>query len=82
MARRKQPLNNMVMRAKVAGLSILIGLALADLAGAYSNMTCALAMMLVADHQGIEANSIMAVAEWQAMDRETSLAGSRRSRRK
>jgi hypothetical protein len=74
----------MVMRAKVAGLSILIGLALADLAGAYSNMTCARAMMLVADHQGIEANSIMAVAvaEWQAMDRETSLAGTRRSRRK
>jgi hypothetical protein len=58
-------------------LGIFAGLGAADPARAYASMTCAQAIASVADHPGIEANSIMSTVlnQWEAMDRRTSAGG-------
>ncbi len=58
-------------------LSIALGAGTIHPAQAYESMTCAQAIALVANHPGIEANSIIStvVNQWEAMDRRTAAGG-------
>jgi hypothetical protein len=58
-------------------LGVLLGLGATHHAVARETMTCAQAIALVANHPGIEANSIIStvVSQWQAMDLRTAAGG-------
>jgi hypothetical protein len=58
-------------------LGVLVSLGMAHHAFAYQSMTCGQAIALVANHPGIEANSIIStvVNQWEAMDRRTAAGG-------
>jgi hypothetical protein len=63
--------------AVVVLLGVLSGMGMARPAQAHAGMTCAQAIALVADHPGIEANSIISTVmmQWEAMDRRTAAGG-------
>jgi hypothetical protein len=63
--------------AVITLLGLLSGMAMAHPAQAHASMTCAQAIALVADHPGIEANSIVSTVmmQWEAMDRRTAAGG-------
>jgi hypothetical protein len=58
-------------------LGLVIGMGTTHHAFASESMTCAQAIALVADHPGVEANSIVStvVNQWEAMDRRTAAGG-------
>ncbi len=58
-------------------LAVLLGGVLMHRASATTSLSCAQAMTLVADHPGVEANSIasIVVSQWQVMDRRTAEGG-------
>ena len=58
-------------------LGLLAGAGTTHHAYAYASMTCAQAIASVANHPGIEANSIVSkvVSQWEAMDRRTAAGG-------
>jgi hypothetical protein len=64
-------------RITAIGLAAFLAFATLHPARASAGMSCAQAMTLVANHPGIEANSIIAlvVDQWQAMDRRTAAGG-------
>ncbi len=58
-------------------LGVAIGMGSVHHACAYESLTCAQAISLVANHPGIEANSIISTVmnQWEAMDRRTAAGG-------
>jgi len=64
-------------RSAAALLGVVFGVGMAHQAFAYQGMTCSQAIALVANHPGIEANSIIStvVNQWEAMDRRTAAGG-------
>ena len=63
--------------SSVVLLAFALGIRAAHPACAFETMTCAQAIALVANHPGIEANSIIStvVTQWEAMDRRTTAGG-------